>query len=69
MDSLIIVFVFFGRQLVKAKLESSFVLTRRLIDRLIIVTLETGAITVVVILVQLGIYIKYPEDALQHVAV
>ena len=69
MDSLIIVFAFFGRQLVKAKLESSFVLTRRLIDRLIIVTLETGAITVVVILVQLGIYIKYPEDALQHVAV
>lgn len=55
--------------LVQAKLESSFVLTRRLIDRLIIVTLETGAITVVVILVQLGIYIKYPEDALQHVAV
>ncbi|KIK02649.1 hypothetical protein K443DRAFT_677383 [Laccaria amethystina LaAM-08-1] len=55
--------------LVQAKLDSSFVLTRRLIDRLIIVTLETGAITVFVIPIQLGMYIKYPDDALQHVAV
>ncbi|KIK03715.1 hypothetical protein K443DRAFT_676543 [Laccaria amethystina LaAM-08-1] len=55
--------------LFQAKLESSFNATRRVVDRLIIVTLETGAITLTATLVQLIFYFRYPPNSLQQVGV
>lgn len=55
--------------LFKAKLESSFNATRRVVDRLIIVTLETGAVTLAATLVQLIFYFRYPPNSLQQVGV
>ena len=56
-------------QLVQAKLETSFKSTQRLLDRLILVTLETGAITLIVTLVQLIFYVKFPTNGRQQVSV
>ncbi|EDR02719.1 uncharacterized protein LACBIDRAFT_332245 [Laccaria bicolor S238N-H82] len=55
--------------LVRAKLESSLKSTQRLLDRLIIIALETAAVTLVVALVQLIFYVKFPTNGRQQVSV
>ncbi|KIJ89620.1 hypothetical protein K443DRAFT_687198 [Laccaria amethystina LaAM-08-1] len=55
--------------LFQAKLESTFSATKRVVDRLIIVTLETGAVTLTATLIQLIFYFKYPSNSLQQVGV
>ncbi|KIK02584.1 hypothetical protein K443DRAFT_96641, partial [Laccaria amethystina LaAM-08-1] len=55
--------------LVQAKLESSLKSTQRLLDRLILITLETGAVTLIVTLVQLIFYVKFPTNGRQQVSV
>ncbi|KIJ97385.1 hypothetical protein K443DRAFT_124082 [Laccaria amethystina LaAM-08-1] len=51
------------------KLESTFNTTRGVVDRLIIVTLETDAVTLAATLVQLIFYFRYPSNSLQQVGV
>ncbi|EDQ98646.1 uncharacterized protein LACBIDRAFT_298377 [Laccaria bicolor S238N-H82] len=55
--------------LVQAKLESSFKPTKCIIDRLIIVTLETGAVTLIATLIQLILYLRSPADSLNRVGI
>ncbi|EDQ99745.1 uncharacterized protein LACBIDRAFT_315289 [Laccaria bicolor S238N-H82] len=52
-----------------AKLESSFKPTKCIIDRLIIVTLETSAVTLIATLVQLILYLRSPADSLNRVGI
>lgn len=66
-DSIIVATMIF--LLVKAKLESSFKSTKRLMDRLIIVTLETGAVTLITTLVQLIFYLRSPPSSLQQLGI
>ncbi|EDR02592.1 uncharacterized protein LACBIDRAFT_332183 [Laccaria bicolor S238N-H82] len=56
-------------ELVQAKLESSFKSTKRIIDRLIIVTLETAAVTLITTLVQLILYSRSPTNSLNRVGI
>ncbi|EDR02610.1 uncharacterized protein LACBIDRAFT_332211 [Laccaria bicolor S238N-H82] len=55
-----------GVALVQAKLESSFESTKRIIDRLIIVTLETAAVTLIMTLVHLIFYLRSPPSSLNR---
>ncbi|EDR07493.1 uncharacterized protein LACBIDRAFT_298404 [Laccaria bicolor S238N-H82] len=66
-DSIIVATMIF--LLVQAKLESSFKSTKRLMDRLIIVTLETGAVTLITTLVQLIFYLRSPPSSLQQLGI
>ncbi|EDQ99777.1 uncharacterized protein LACBIDRAFT_334764 [Laccaria bicolor S238N-H82] len=55
--------------LVQAKLESPFKPTKRIIDRFIIVTLETAAVTLITTLVQLILYSRPPTNSLNRVGI
>ncbi|KIJ97150.1 hypothetical protein K443DRAFT_133905 [Laccaria amethystina LaAM-08-1] len=63
-DSIIVATMTF--LLVQAKLESSFKSTKRIIDRLIIVTLETAAVTLITTLVQLIFYLRAPPSSISQ---
>ncbi|KIK03687.1 hypothetical protein K443DRAFT_676519 [Laccaria amethystina LaAM-08-1] len=66
-DSIIVATMTF--LLVRAKLESSFKSTKRLIDRLILITLETAAVTLITTLVQLIFYLRSPPSSLQQLGI
>lgn len=59
--------LFIFEQLVQARMESSFKSTAKMINRLIVITIETGTVTVILVAIQLIVYLKFPTDYL-HLA-